>query len=323
MRNKCKCCELSESARIILPKNLHQKFQHPDLHPRTSFFILSSFIFVDLQNMGKKTRSILEQLQARADDSSDSDSSDDGGNPPCQGPKPSSLRPSSHPADSRLANKNPKKLPLAKKSKKRGPLEVLSNKRKTKIGTTSGTVVASAGRGASSAAPRTKEQRIAAGLLPKRPEAFDPRFSDLCGTLDENAYNRNYEFVDDFRISEKKLLQTELRKKARHNGGKLNRNCAETGNLEKELTKIKQEERVREEKKEFQRKKTDLNKREREKVLAGRKAFFHSDQSVRKALRVEKLDNMGAGRRAKLEANRERRQVAVERKKLVKRTGLS
>lgn len=144
----------------------------------------------------------------------------------------------------------------------------------------------------------------------KESKAVDPRFSDIYGELDVHAAARNYAFVDDIRQTEMKNLQKRVKKGKR--GG------AESEDAE-QLKRLQDAEKKREQISQFYELKRELRDKEKSKILSGKKAYFHSKQTIGKLLRQKKKDKMGVRKAELLEGKKEKRKAAKEKSKLIKR----
>eukprot|EP00392_Amoebophrya_sp_AT5.2_P000165 g165.t1 len=207
-----------------------------------------------------------------------------------------------------------KKSSAPKKKKKSAPIEVSSNKRQFRVPVGAGTTQKSSGPS-------------------KRPKPMDPRFLDHCGKLDVKHVSRNYAFLEENRKNEVNSLKAEVSRLERTKKGR-KRTAQEIAELEqneksrgasggsyesrkKQLQQLQQEEKRRNDLAEFDRVKSDLMKKEKDKVLSGRgKAFFHSDAAVRKQVRQAKLEQMGKRAAEKREAKLEKRKAGKSKKVL-------
>ena len=82
------------------------------------------------------------------------------------------------------------------------------------------------------------------GAKEKR-KVFDPRFSDMHGTLDTEAVARNYSFLDEYRSAEMGQLAKQAHRKSRSGKGKSE--SAASIHAKQELERMKGEQKRRDE----------------------------------------------------------------------------
>ena len=205
-----------------------------------------------------------------------------------------------------------KTVALAKKTSKKGPLEVLTSRKAYDV---SGLAL----KRKKSGQEESSQSKNAIG---------DPRFSDLCGSLDVHAVGRNYAFLEDYREKERIDL---VRKRSELLKAK-SKNCAKRGvkprsaaadEITQELKTLEATEKRRQGLAETADMKRKLVTAQREAILksGGTKKVYHfSEAKVRREVRKEQDGKMGAKALEKRDAKRERRTAAKEKKGMVKRT---
>ncbi|CAD7969583.1 unnamed protein product [Amoebophrya sp. A120] len=205
-----------------------------------------------------------------------------------------------------------------KKKKKNAPIEITSNKRQAKV--------ASVMKGGAEKAGNTTS------LCSKRPKAMDPRFLDHCGTLNMQHVSRNYSFLEERRQEEMQELKQEISncsgkrtKGAKTFSKKAQKMFTSERQLEqkrKQLQQFQNDEKKRQDLTEFEQKKRELKQKEKEKIMSGKntaKPYFHSDKSVRKQIRQQKLDKLGEKERERRNAKVEKRKAAASKKVLAEK----
>jgi len=154
----------------------------------------------------------------------------------------------------------------------------------------------------------TRKRKVIAPLSKDVQKARDPRFDPAVGgRLDQEAFRRNYTFLDDYRADEVKRLEQDI---------------SATGNseikeqLKKKLTPMQS-------KKETQRKKAaekDIikhhRKKEREAVKTGKKAFHLKRADVKKKVFFDQFANLNEKQLEKIIQRKQKRKVQKERKKM-------
>lgn len=183
-----------------------------------------------------------------------------------------------------------------KKKKKSAPLEVLSN---SKIYD-----------------PEFLERKRKERKKEKEREGRDPRFSDLHGNLDVCAVANNYAFLDEMRKQEREeLLEVCTKGKKKNQTDKYSQMNIEEAT--RKLQQISDQDKRRDDVTAFREKKKALQQKEKDKVLSGRTAYYHSTNEIRKLVRKDKLDKLGEKSREKILAKREKRKAGEEKKWLV------
>lgn len=191
---------------------------------------------------------------------------------------------------------------FAKKVSKKGPLEVQSSRRQYDV---------------SGLALKRKRNDIDDGKA--KHVVGDPRFSDLCGTLDVSAVGRNYGFIDEYRNSEKGQLMKRRGELLRAGGAKAKE---EADKLKVEFQKMEKEDGKRQ----ILGREADMKKRlmekEKEAIVksGGAKQVYHySEAMIRREVKKEMDGEMGGKKREKRDAKREKRKAGKEKKGMVKR----
>ncbi|CAD7934306.1 unnamed protein product [Amoebophrya sp. A25] len=202
-----------------------------------------------------------------------------------------------------------------KKRKKGAPIVISSNKRQQKLPGSHKSLISSSGStgaGVSGSAPSSRS---------KKPVPMDPRFNDLCGSLNVDHVSRNYGFLEEHRQAEMGKLRAEVNKLTRqkkHEGER--RFAAQLDEKSKALQKLQNDEKRRKELQEFAETKKQLSKEQKQRVLEGKKAYFFSDAAVRKKIRDDKTAAMGKKAVEKRDAKREKRKAAASKKVLADKT---
>ncbi len=197
---------------------------------------------------------------------------------------------------------------LAKKTSKKGPLEVVSSRRAYDV--------------SGLALRRKNSERDVASNGRAKNVIGDPRFSDLCGSLDVHAVSRNYGFVDEARDQERRDMAKERNRLLKGKKGQKSANKEKAEEIKDELKRMTDQDRRRVNLRDEAEMKARLVKEQKQKLLesGGAKQVYHfSDAKIRYEVRKERDSKMSTKALEKRDAKREKRQAAEERKTMVKR----
>lgn len=138
----------------------------------------------------------------------------------------------------------------------------------------------------------------------------DPRFDPLTGPLNADAIKKKYAFLNDYQNSE----LAELKAALKSNKKKLSE--AERENLKKKILSIesrRKADEAREKEKEIKR---EHRRREKELVRQGKKPFFLKKSEVKKQVLVKKFEGMKGRERENVVERRRRKLAARERRNI-------
>lgn len=144
----------------------------------------------------------------------------------------------------------------------------------------------------------------------------DPRFDPLCGQLRENDFKQKYKFLESYKQSEIAILKEQIRKA---------RNPDEKSRMNSLLTRIMSQEGAKARKEKEQALKREWRKKETERVKEGKKPYHLKRSELKKMELVEtynklkqagqegKIDKLIEKRRQK-NANKDHRQMPYARR---------
>lgn len=122
-------------------------------------------------------------------------------------------------------------------------------------------------------------------LGPKKLKARDPRFSDMSGKLNSDAFAASYSFLNDIRSNEMKTMESKLK-----NSGTSDR---EKDSIKKKLDSMRIQDKQRQRAGKEQEIKRRLQKQEREKIATtGKTPFFFSKTAIRKEMQTERFQEL-------------------------------
>jgi len=155
------------------------------------------------------------------------------------------------------------------------------------------------------AVPKPQRQ----GLIKRAEEVEDPRFNrEVSGNFNAEKFGKAYDFLDDYRQSEKQAISTSLTSK------KLSESQREE--LAKSLTRMESQDAARKRiSMEFEIRK-ELREKELEMVAkTGKKAYFHPRSVVKKIMHERKEGDLKAkGQLERYRAKQEKRKAGDEKK---------
>lgn len=155
----------------------------------------------------------------------------------------------------------------------------------------------------------SKQRHDPLSKLPKVKERVvrDPRFDDISGTFREDIFHRDYSFIKDLKIEEKKKVKKQLKKE---------KNEEKKRKLKQLLNKMTQEEQTTETRQNKKKLLQDWKEKERERVKEGKTPYFLKKSDLRKLELADKFRSLKEkGQVTRQIEKKRRRNAAKERKK--------
>jgi ribosomal RNA-processing protein 36 len=141
-----------------------------------------------------------------------------------------------------------------------------------------------------------------------RVNARDPRFSSLSGqAVDASTLERRYGFLHDYRASE----LAGLKKKTRET-----KEADEKERLKREIKAMEDRERTRKKVEAEREVVREHRRQERERVKDGKKPYFLKKSDVKKKLLEKRFEELGQKKAEKVMERRRRKQASKERKEM-------
>lgn len=136
----------------------------------------------------------------------------------------------------------------------------------------------------------------------------DPRFNSLAGHLDHEANKRNYAFLSQYQESEINALKAEIKDRATPAGVK--------ADLKKKLICLESKRQAQLGKDRLEEVKKRHREEEREKVREGKKPFYLKESELRKAAIVDKFQGMKGKEKGKAIERRRKKEGQKAKKKM-------
>ncbi|VDM98323.1 unnamed protein product [Thelazia callipaeda] len=143
---------------------------------------------------------------------------------------------------------------------------------------------------------------------------LDPRFDDRCGEFNDYIYHNNYDFLNDIRQQEKKILIEELKRVKREGGGDLD-------HLKETLKNMKNREKTKEDVERRKQVIREIRHENIERMQKGLPPIYKTRAQIRQLLWEKKSEELKGGkklekylhRRAKKESKRRGANISVGR----------
>ncbi|GAO51504.1 hypothetical protein G7K_5603-t1 [Saitoella complicata NRRL Y-17804] len=141
-------------------------------------------------------------------------------------------------------------------------------------------------------------------------KARDPRFESLSGHFNEEAYRKNYSFLNDYRKDEINMLKGTMKKI---------KDPEEKAKLEKTLTSMQSREQARKNQEHAREVIKEHNKSERAMVKEGKKPFFLKKTDQKKLVLYDKFSKLGDKTLQKVIERRRKKNTQKEKRLLPNR----
>jgi len=136
----------------------------------------------------------------------------------------------------------------------------------------------------------------------------DPRFDDLSGTYNEKQFEQSYEFLNDIRTKEFDSVKKQLKKE---------KDVDKKAEMHKLLTRMKQQNKAKEDGVKRRDKESERKKEEQALVGQGKKPFYMKKSEKRKLELAEKYKELkSSGQLEKYLSKKRKRNATKEKKKL-------
>ncbi len=155
------------------------------------------------------------------------------------------------------------------------------------------------------AVPKPQRQ----GLIKRGEEVLDPRFNrEVPGEFNAEKFGKAYDFLDDYRQSEKLEISTKLRSKRLSSD--------EKDSLTRALTRMESQDVARKRLTIESEIRNELKKKELEAVAkTGKKAYFHPRSAIKRIMTERREGDLKSkGQFERYQAKREKRQASSDRK---------